>query len=168
MYREEDISDAEDLYGKSKYIGELHDHPHAVTLRTTIIGHELESNASLVDWFLSQEGQVRGFSRAVFSGLPTVELSRIVKDFVLCRPDLKGLYHVAAEPIAKLDLLRLIAHQYGKAIDIEPDDTVVIDRSLNGERFNHATGYRAPSWPELIRRMHAEYLAQNYGSTITA
>ncbi len=154
-YLESDLSDAEDLYGKSKYIGELHDSPNAITLRTSIIGHELSSSYALVDWFLAQEGAVRGFSKAIFSGLPTVELARVMKDFVLPHPELNGLYHVAAEPIAKLDLLTLIASQYGKKIEIRPDASLVIDRSLNGERFNLATGYQAPSWPQLIELMHA-------------
>lgn len=155
-YLESDTSDAEDLYGKSKYIGELHDQAHAITLRTSIIGHELNSSHALVDWFLSQPGPVRGFSRAIFSGLPTVELARLMKDFVIPHPALSGLYHVAAEPIAKLGLLRLVAAQYGKTIEIRPDDALVIDRSLNGERFRDATGYVAPSWPALIRRMHEQ------------
>lgn len=155
-YLESDVSDADDLYGKSKYIGELHDLPHAITLRTSIIGHELGSSYALVDWFLAQQGSVRGFSKAVFSGLPTVELARVMKDFVLAHPELNGLYHVAAEPIAKLDLLRLVAAQYGKDIAIAADDALVIDRSLNGSRFREATGYTAPAWPELIRRMHAQ------------
>lgn len=154
-YLESDLSDAEDLYGKSKYIGELHDLPHAITLRTSIIGHELSSNHSLVDWFLAQEGSTRGFSRAIFSGLPTVELARVMKDFVLPHPELNGLYHVSAEPIAKLDLLTLIASQYGKSIEIRPDPALVIDRSLNSERFTQATGYKAPTWPQLIELMHA-------------
>lgn len=155
-YLERDLSDAEDLYGKSKFIGELNDQPQAITLRTSIIGHELSSNYALVDWFLSQQGAVRGFSRAIFSGLPTVELARVMKDFVVPHPELSGLYHVAAEPIAKLDLLQLVVAQYGKAIEIQPDDTLVIDRSLNGSRFSVATGYLAPVWPELIRRMHEQ------------
>jgi dTDP-4-dehydrorhamnose reductase len=155
-YLESDPSDADDLYGKSKYIGELHDAPHAITLRTSIIGHELGSSYALVDWFLAQEGSVRGFSKAVFSGLPTVELAHVMKDYVLTHPELNGLYHVAAEPIAKLDLLQLVAAEYGKQIAIKPDDALVIDRSLNGSRFAQATGYRAPAWPELIRRMHAQ------------
>ncbi|WP_339560290.1 SDR family oxidoreductase [Pseudomonas sp. EA_65y_Pfl1_P113] len=154
-YLESDVSDAEDLYGKSKYIGELHDLPHAITLRTSIIGHELNSNHSLVDWFLSQEGSTRGFSKAIFSGLPTAELARVMKDFVLPHPELNGLYHVSAEPIAKLDLLTLIASQYGKSIEIRPDAALVIDRSLNSERFTQATGYQAPTWPQLIELMHA-------------
>ncbi|MQG91481.1 SDR family oxidoreductase [Pseudomonas sp. MN1F] len=152
-YHENDTSDAEDLYGKSKYIGELHDLPGAITLRTSIIGHELNSSQSLVDWFLSQEGTVKGFSKAVFSGLPTVELARVMKDYVLPRPELCGLYHVAAQPVSKLELLRLLAKQYAKDIKITPDDNLVIDRSLDGGRFSEATGYVAPSWPELVRAM---------------
>lgn len=154
-YRESDLSDAEDLYGKSKYIGELHDLSNAITLRTSIIGHELGGSYALVDWFLSQQGSVKGFTKAIFSGLPTVELARVMKDFVVPHPQLSGLYHVAAEPIAKLDLLQLIAAEYSKQIDIRPDDELIIDRSLDGSRFRDATGYIAPAWPELIRRMHA-------------
>lgn len=155
-YVESDASDAEDLYGKSKYIGELNDLPHAITLRTSIIGHELGSAYALVDWFLSQQGEVRGFTKAIFSGLPTVELARVMKDFVIPNPELSGLYHVAAEPIDKFRLLSLVAAQYGKSIEIRPDAALVIDRSLNGARFTEATGYVAPQWPELIRRMHAD------------
>jgi dTDP-4-dehydrorhamnose reductase len=154
-YVESDLSDAEDLYGKSKYIGELHDLSNAITLRTSIIGHELGSNYALVDWFLSQQGSVKGFSKAVFSGLPTVELARVMKDFVVPHPQLNGLYHVAANPISKLDLLNLVSAQYGKQIEIRPDDGLVIDRSLDGSRFCDATGYVAPEWPELIANMHA-------------
>nr|WP_314566407.1 SDR family oxidoreductase [uncultured Pseudomonas sp.] len=154
-YLESDVSDASDLYGKSKYIGELRDLPNAITLRTSIIGHELNSNHSLVDWFLSQKGSTRGFSKAIFSGLPTVELARVMKDFVIPHPELNGLYHVSAEPIAKLELLTLIASQYGKSIEIRPDAALVIDRSLNSERFTQATGYKAPTWPQLIELMHA-------------
>lgn len=155
-YLESDESDAEDLYGKSKYIGELHDQPNAITLRTSIIGHELGSSHALVDWFLAQQGSVKGFGKAIFSGLPTMELARVMKDFVVPHCELNGLYHVAAEPIAKLDLLRLVAAQYGKKIEIVQDDALVIDRSLNGSRFSTATGYVPPTWPTLIQKMHEE------------
>lgn len=151
-YREADQSDAEDLYGRSKFLGEV-DYSHAITLRTSIIGHELASAHGLVGWFLAQQGRVKGYRKAVFSGLPTVELARVVRDVVLPRADLRGLYHVAAEPIAKYDLLKLVADAYGKQIEIEPDDRVVIDRSLVATRFREATGYVAPSWPELVARM---------------
>lgn len=152
-YREHDKSDADDLYGKSKYLGELNSDMDAVTLRTSIIGHELTSRHGLIEWFLSQEGPVRGYAKAVFSGLPTVELARVMRDFVVPHRQLTGLYHVSAKPISKLDLLRLVASVYGKQIAIEPDDSVVLNRSLNADRFFMATGYRAPDWPQLVEMM---------------
>lgn len=153
-YVEEDVSDALDLYGKSKFLGEVHD-AHAITLRTSIIGHELQSAHGLVEWFLSQQGRCKGYRRAVFSGLPTVVLAKIIRDVVIPRPELSGLYHVAAAPISKFDLLTLVARQYNKNIEIVPDDTVVIDRSLRADRFQQASGYVADGWPELIKQMHA-------------
>lgn len=153
-YREEDTPDARDLYGLSKHLGEV-DAEHAITLRTSIIGHELTSAHGLVGWFLAQSGAVRGFTRAVFSGLPTVELARVIDEFVLPNPQLRGLYHVSATPINKHDLLQLVARIYGRQTDIVPDDRLVIDRSLDSSRFCAHTGYQAPDWPELVRRMHA-------------
>jgi dTDP-4-dehydrorhamnose reductase len=152
MYCEDDFSDARDLYGRSKFLGEV-DYPNAVTLRTSIIGHELNSAHGLVEWFLSQQGGVLGYSEAVFSGLTTPELARVMHDFVIPRPDLRGVYHVSVDPIDKATLLRQVATIYGKTIDITPDDKVVIDRSLDSTRFRQATGYAPPTWPELIARM---------------
>lgn len=154
MYTEGDVSDAEDLYGKSKYIGELHDLPHAITLRTSIIGHELNSQASLVDWFLSQTGTVKGYKKAVFSGLTTVELANVIRDFVIPNVNLHGLYHVSVEPVDKYSLLNLIANVYDKKINIEADEKIQIDRSLDSTKFRQATGYEPPSWPQLIEKMH--------------
>jgi dTDP-4-dehydrorhamnose reductase len=153
MYSEQDVSDAKDLYGRSKYLGEV-DYPHAVTLRTSIIGHELNSVHGLVGWFLAQQEPIRGYSGAIFSGLPTVELARVVRDFVLPNPELRGLYNVSAEPINKYELLKLVAKVYGKVIDITPDDKLKIDRSLDSSRFREITGYQPAAWPELVRRMH--------------
>lgn len=153
-YRETDPSDANDLYGKSKFLGEVR-YRHTITLRTSIIGHELQSAHGLVGWFLSQQGKCKGYRRVIFSGLPTVVLAQFIRDVVISRPELSGLYHVAAQPISKYDLLRLVAEVYGKSIEIIPDDTLVIDRSLDATRVQKETGYVAPSWPELIRSMHS-------------
>lgn len=154
MYTEADVSDAEDIYGKSKFLGEVVDSTLAVTLRTSIIGHELNSTFSLVDWFLSQSGSVKGFAKAIFSGLPTVELARVVRDFVLPNSELSGLYQVAASPIDKYSLLKQIASTYEKKIEIVRDESLVIDRSLDPSKFKAATGYVAPSWADLIDYMH--------------
>ena len=153
MYREDDLPDAQDVYGRTKLLGEV-DYPHALTLRTSIIGHELASHHSLVCWFLSQHGPVRGYSQAIFSGLPTVEIARVIDKYVLDRPELHGLYHLSAEPIDKLSLLQLVAKTYGKENEITEDRSMVIDRSLDSTRFRSATGYRPEPWPDLIRRMH--------------
>ena len=153
-YAESDEPDAGDVYGKSKHLGEVN-YPHAITLRTSTIGHELHSAYGLLEWFLSQQGSCKGFSRAIFSGLPNTEFARVVRDVVIPRTDLHGLYHVGADPIGKFELLKLIARVYDKQINIVQDDAFIIDRSLNSERFNQATGYRAPAWPELILSMYA-------------
>lgn len=153
-YREDDVPDALDLYGRSKLLGEV-DYPNAITLRTSIIGHELASSHGLVNWFLSQQGSVRGFTHAVFSGLPTVELARVIRDRVIAQPGLHGLYHVSAAPITKYDLLRLVAAEYGKDIRIDPDAELRIDRSLDSTRFRTETGYVPADWQQLVRDMRA-------------
>lgn len=158
-YSEDDFPDASDAYGIAKLLGELRD-PHTVTIRTSMLGHELSGASGLLEWFLAQEARARCYRHAIFSGLPTCEIARIVREFVVPHRELSGVYHVAAAPISKFELLSLVAHTYGKAIDIEPDDGVRIDRSLNSDRFARATGYRAPGWPELVTAMHDDHARQ--------
>ncbi len=153
-YRETDQADATDVYGKTKHLGEVAG-PNLVTLRTSTIGHENGSQFGLLEWFLSQN-ECKGFRRAIFSGLPTVEFARVVRDLVIPNPALAGLYHVGASPIDKDSLLRLIAKEYGKPTAIVPDEAFAIDRSLNADVFAAATGYRAPDWPTLVSRMHKD------------
>jgi dTDP-4-dehydrorhamnose reductase len=151
-YLETDMPDALDLYGRSKLLGEV-DYENAITLRTSIIGHEISSTHSLVGWFLAQQGRVKGYTRAVFSGLPTVELARVIRDHLLPRPDLRGLWHVSAAPITKYDLLKLIKQAYCRSTEIEADDRLVIDRSLDSSRFRSETGWQPKDWSALIDEM---------------
>lgn len=151
-YSELDLEDAQDVYGRSKLLGEVN-YPHVVTLRTSIIGHELRGGHGLIDWFLSQQGSVKGYTDAIFSGLPTCELARVVRDFVIPNTKLHGVYHVAADSISKYDLLHLVNSVYHKGLRIEPDSSFHINRSLNASRFKEATGYVAPGWQELITKM---------------
>ena len=154
FYSEQDCTDAEDLYGKSKALGEL-SNQGAITLRTSTIGHEPQSKYGLLEWFLSQEKICIGYTRAIFSGMPTVILARVIRDIVIPKKDLHGLYHVAAEPISKFDLLQLIAKVYKKNIEITPSNELNVDRSLDSNRFASATGFVAPNWEDMINEMHA-------------
>lgn len=151
-YVETDQPDAEDLYGRSKLLGEV-DYPNAVTLRTSIIGHEIGSRNGLVEWFLAQRGAIKGYRRAIFSGLTTDELVRVIADRVIPNPSLRGVYHVSAEPISKFDLLMAVKQAYALDVAIEPSDGVVVDRSLDSTRFRLATEYNPPTWPELVQKM---------------
>ncbi len=162
-YTEEDPADTKDLYGLTKYIGEV-DSPSSITIRTSMIGHELQGSSGLLGWFLSQENRCECYSRAIFSGLPTVVIAQIVRDIVIPQAGLYGIYHIAANPISKCDLLKLVAEVYNKTIEIIPNDSVVIDRSLNTDRFRQATGYVSPDWLELIKIM---YLSQHNSLGLT-
>lgn len=152
-YKEEDTPDCYDLYGKSKQIGEVN-YENSITLRTSVIGHELSSSNSLVDWFLSQEKEVKGFRKAIFSGLTTVEHAKVLRNLVIPNTKLHGLYHLAVNPIDKYSLLRMVSDIYKKDIKIIPSDDLVIDRSLDASRFYKATGYNAPNWETLIAELY--------------
>ena len=152
-YTESDPSDAADLYGQSKHQGEVAD-AHSVTLRTSVIGHELGTNLALLDWFLSQRFQaVNGYTKAIYSGFTTLEMARIVDLILTQHTDLSGVWHVASEPISKFALLQLCREKLGWEGVIEPYDEFVCDRSLNADRFNQATGYTPPSWEAMISEL---------------
>jgi len=156
-HTERDEVNISDVYGMSKFLGEVN-YPHCLTLRTSIIGHELKGKRGLVEWFLSQKKDVRGYTKAIYSGLPTIELAEIISDYILPNDNLAGIYHVSSEPISKYDLLCLIADRYVKKIEIKPSDKVAIDRSLDSSIFRSLTGYTPPSWPELINKMYLDYI----------
>lgn len=159
-YSEDDLPDSDDLYGRTKLLGEVSGE-NAITLRTSIIGHELGFSHGLIDWFLGQKVRCSGYTRAFFSGLPTIELARVIRDVVIPRTELTGVYHVASTPISKYELLRLVAEVYNKEIEIVPDGGLVIDRSLRADRFRAATGYVPPHWPELVKIMYHNRLSSN-------
>ena len=140
-------------------MGEVKDQ-HAVTLRTSIIGHELQTKTGLIEWFLSQDDECRCYTRSFFSGFPTIVLARLIKDYILPKHELYGVYHIASERISKFDLLKLVAKRYGKSIKIIPDKDVVIDRSLCADRFESSSGYIPPNWPSLIDSMYSNNLVQ--------
>ena len=152
-YEESDISSANDLYGSSKFLGEVN-YGKGITLRTSIIGHEISTyKHGLIDWFLEASSPVRGYNKAVFSGLTTYELSKVILEKVIPLDLPAGTYHVSANPINKFDLLSLVNEVYELNKDIFPSDELVIDRSLDSSRFKRLVNYEAPCWKELIEEM---------------
>ncbi len=151
-YRECDPSDAEDLYGKSKYLGEVIG-DNCLTLRTSIIGRELSRKKSLLEWFLNQKGTVKGYKYAIFSGLTTIEMSRIIEIILVNHPTVTGLYHVSSQPISKLDLLLKIKEALRLDTDIIADDSVRIDRSLESALFREKFNYQPPTWDDMIKEL---------------
>jgi dTDP-4-dehydrorhamnose reductase len=156
-YNEKDGSNARDLYGRSKFLGEVL-YPHCLTIRTSVVGHELGTHFALIEWFLKQREKVKGFTNAIFNGLPTVEMARVLSDFILPNHELQGILHVSSDPISKYDLLKLVAKQYGKKIIIVPFDGFICDRSLDSNLFRSKTGYHPPQWPALVKEMHRHYI----------
>lgn len=153
MYVESDVSDAADIYGRTKYLGEVAA-PGCLTLRTSIIGRELDSSNGLLEWFLKNHNRcVRGFTRAIYSGLTTRALAFIIADVIENHPLLNGLYHVSAKPISKYDLLRIVNIIYDCGSRIEQDDTLVCNRSLDSSRFSQNTGFMPSSWTKMIEDM---------------
>lgn len=151
-YTEQDNADATDIYGRTKFLGEVH-YPHCLTIRTSAIGPELGGGFGLLEWFLEQEGEVKGFTKAIFSGFPTNVLGEIMGDVILPNESLNGLYHVASTPISKYDLLQLIAEVYRKKNKINKEDGFFCDRSLNSTKFRNITKFKNENWKSLIIKM---------------
>lgn len=160
-YKEDDIPNAVDLYGRSKLLGEVN-YPHCITLRTSIIGHEIKGKHGLVEWFLAQNTRIRGFTRHIYSGFTTVELANIIANHIIPRSYLNGVYQLSSDPISKYDLLNLIALKYKKKIDIQAYDVPHCDRSLDSSLLRSILEYQPPSWPELIDQMYEDYINGPY------
>jgi len=155
-YTEDDLSDAEDLYGKTKFLGEV-GYPGCLTIRTSIIGREMGTSHALVEWFLSQQGKiVPGYKNAIFSGLTTNTLAGIMGELIASYPSLHGVLQVASRPVSKYDLLVLIKKVYGLQIEIVPDETVVSNRSLDAGKFRKETKIKVPSWEYMIEEMYRD------------
>ena len=149
-YSEAETPDARDLYGLSKLLGEINS-PNALTIRTSIIGRELETGHSIVEWFLGNRGgRVKGYTRAIYTGFPTIVMAGIIADIIAERPELHGVWHVSSDPITKFDLLTMLNKQFDTGVEIEPSDEVVIDRSLNSTNFRELTGFMPISWEGLV------------------
>lgn len=156
-YKETDTPCPVDIYGASKYFGEVHG-PGIITIRTSMIGWQVKDFGSLLSWFVLQRGKnISGYQNVIFSGLSTAVLSKLILDLILVYSIPPGLYHIPGPAISKFDLLNKIKDQMGLVVEIEPEYSYHIDRSLCGDKFYNATGWRSPSWNEMIAEVVSEW-----------
>jgi dTDP-4-dehydrorhamnose reductase len=155
-YNEDSLPDAEDLYGRSKLLGETTG-AGCITIRSSIIGRELRGRSSLIEWFLSQRGgKATGYAGALYSGLTTNAMADLMAMLVRNEPDLSGMWHVASTAITKHELLRLVNHHFNLGVELACDQTFTVDRRLDGGRFQVRTGYSPPSWDDMVADMRAD------------
>lgn len=157
-YKEQDITNAQDLYGRTKALGEVDYLKNVITLRTSSIGREVFPHGGLVEWFIGNKGKsITGYKKAIYSGFPSKRLGNIIADYIIPTPNLSGIIHLASNPIDKFSLLNMIKDHFNLDIEILENDQVSVERSLNFERFSELTGFKSPSWLELMKDLEVDY-----------
>ena len=156
-YVEADVPNATNVYGRTKCLGEVTDRDHCVTLRTSIVGRELETSSGLVEWFLSNKGKkVKGFKKAIYTGFTTIALVDIIDSIIKDHPGISGLHQVSSEPINKYDFICQLRDAMGLDIEIEPETEFFMDRSLICDRFKKETHFTAPSWSDMVKQLASD------------
>lgn len=150
-YQESDNTDATDLYGKSKALGEVVDQEHVLTIRTSTIGLEIHPHGGLIEWLVSQKNkEIKGFSEAIYSGFPTHTYAKILNEFVLPNHSLHGVIHISSQPINKYDLLKMTNEIFDLGIRINKEDSFVMKRGLDSSLFRKKTGAPLFKWADII------------------
>ena len=147
-YVESDQPDAKDIYGKAKLKGEVVHFPH-LTIRTSIIGPELMSKNGLLEWFLKQDNEVKGYAEVKWNGVTTLECAKFI-DWAINRK-MTGLVHLFSKKISKYDLLNVMKKVYRKNIKINSDKDIRLDRSLNTERSD--MNYVTPDHHKMLEEL---------------
>ncbi len=156
-YSEYSQPTAKDNYGRTKYLGEIADSPHCLTLRGSMIGRELFGKTELLEWTLAQRGKaVKGFGRVIYSGTTTVEMGRLVRSLLGRATFLSGIFQVSSTPISKYALLEKINKFYRLELNLTEDCNYVSNKVLLSTKLKAATGFVCPSWDEMIEKLVAD------------
>lgn len=154
-YLEEDLTTAEDIYGRTKALGEIINYNNCLTIRSSFIGQELYSKTELLDWFLSQDGNsIKGFKNTLYSGVSTIFMTKVVRKVIDSFPEISGLYNLAPSiPISKYDLLNLAKDIFDVHVKIIPDYSIIHKPTLDGSKFKEITGIVIPDWREMLEEL---------------
>ena len=155
-YNEDDTPDALDLYGRTKIIEEVKNNKNVLTIRTSVIGHELQRKTSFLDWVVNSNNTIHGYTNALYSGLTVKELVDVTFNHIFTN-NLYGVYHISSNYISKFKLIEIICDIYNINIKVIPNKGFKIDRTLDSQKFRSRTGYIAPDWKEMIQKYYQSY-----------
>lgn len=150
-YVEESSKSASDIYGRTKAAGEVIDSSNCLTLRGSMIGRELVGKTELLEWALSKKEQtIKGFSKAMYSGVTTGVMANLVADLLVQKEKLSGLYQVSSQPISKYDLLKQINYAFELNMRIVEDATYASQKILISDKLKRKIGFVCPGWFEMV------------------
>ncbi len=149
QYKEDSFRDGDDNYARTKALGEVINDKD-LTIRTSIIGPELKTNGTgLLDWFLKQETDISGYSKAYWSGVTTLELAKQMESFL--DQDIKGLYQLCPnDKISKYDLLKEFSKVWNRNIKIGKNPNYEVDKSLVCTRDDFEYKDSRPTYKNML------------------
>jgi dTDP-4-dehydrorhamnose reductase len=161
-YSDNSYKDTKDLYGLSKNKGEVKN-KFTATIRTSFIGPELNTKKSLLSWFLNEENFVRGYSKAFFSGLTSLELCKIIYNYFIKKNILQNkIINIGSRRISKFTLLTKIRKIFKKNINIVRYQDFIIDRSLDSKKFRKLTSYKVVKWDKMLSELKKFMINNKY------
>jgi dTDP-4-dehydrorhamnose reductase len=149
-YLDNDFADAEDIYGKSKALGEVNS-PNTLTIRCSMIGRELYNFTELFEWLKKNKNKkIEGYSKVFYSGITTVRMGKILNQILNKNLNLSGIYNISSTPISKFDLLVKLSKAFNLNVDIKQNKNNKSNKVLISEKFTEITGIYPPNWDDLI------------------
>jgi dTDP-4-dehydrorhamnose reductase len=152
---------ATDLYGRTKLLGEV-DYEGSLTIRSSIVGKQLIGSEGLFEWVIAQNnGVINGYRNALYTGVTTMAMAKIVDHLISTQSDLTGIWQIASRPISKYDLVDQLINVLGLNIELREDVSFICDRRLDGSSFTAATGIEIPTWSKMLSEFAADQV--HYG-----
>lgn len=149
-YTEKSFKSENGIYGLSKNLGEIYG-KNSLTIRTSIIGPELKNGSGLFHWFMNQQGNINGFTKVYWTGITTLELSKVIDKAI--DENIEGLYHIVPnEKISKYNLLKIFKNEFSEIpVTIEASEDYICDKSL--VRTKDDFSYEVSTYEKMIKDM---------------
>lgn len=153
QYTEDDLRDGATFYDRSKALGELEDKKN-ITLRQSIVGPDIkQTGIGLLNWFMQQQGEINGYTGALWTGLTTLQLAKVIEEAAAAK--IHGLYNIVpGHYISKYELLKLFnKYMRGESLHIVPVDKMAANKSLKRTKFDFAR--HIPDYEQMVAELAA-------------